>query len=124
YYQYLDAYSIEKGNPDLKPQFYNSFELNYIYKNSLSFGLYGYLYKNGFVNVVDYQDEENYNIIYESNASSGSRFGFSASIPYEVGKWWTMQFSLDAYLSGEKSEIPDYAYDGTGYGYEINMYHR
>jgi len=124
YYQYLDAYSIEKGNPDLKPQFYNSFELNYIYKNSLSFGLYGYLYKNGFVDVVDYQDEKNYNIIYESNASSGSRFGFSASIPYEVGKWWTMQFSLDAYLSGEKSEIPDYAYDGTGYGYEINMYHR
>lgn len=124
YYQYLDAYSIEKGNPDLEPQFYNSFELNYIYKNSLSFGLYGYLYKNGFVDVVDYQDEENYNIIYESNASSGSRFGFSASIPYEVGKWWTMQFSLDAYLESEKSEIPDYAYDGMGYGYEINMFHR
>ncbi|SMC45942.1 outer membrane beta-barrel protein [Moheibacter sediminis] len=124
YYQYLDAYSIEKGNPALKPEFYDSFEINYIYKNSLSFGLYGYLYKDGFVNVIDYQDSENYNIIYESNASSGSRFGFSASIPYELGKWWTMQFSLDAYLSDEKSEIPNYAYEGNGYGYEVNMYHR
>lgn len=124
YYQYLDAYSIEKGNPALKPQFYDSFELNYIYKNSFSFGLYGYLYKDGFVHVIDYQDVENYNIIYESNASNGSRFGFSASIPYEIGKWWTMQFSLDAYLSDEKSEIPDYAYEGNGYGYEINMNHR
>ncbi|MFT3901836.1 MAG: outer membrane beta-barrel family protein [Niabella sp.] len=124
YFQYLDAYSIEKGNPNLKPQFYHSFELNYIYKNALSLGLYGYLYKNGFVSVINYQDNGNYNILYESNASKGSRFGFSASIPYNVGKWWTMQYSLDAYLSSEKSEIPNYVYDGTGYGYEFNMYHR
>ena len=124
YFEYLDAYSIEKGNPNLKPQLYNSFELNYIYKNSLSFGLYGYLYKDGFLSVIDYQENENYNILYESNASKGSRFGFSTSIPHEVGKWWTMQYSLDAYLESEKSEIANYAYDGTGYGFEFNMFHR
>lgn len=124
YFQYLDAYSIEKGNPNLKPQFYHSFELNYIYKNSLSFGLYGYAYKGGFVDVISYQNTKNYNILYQSNASNGSRFGFSAIIPYEVGKWWTMQYSLDAYLQTEKSEIPNYAYSGTGYGYELNLYQR
>lgn len=124
YFQYLDAYSIEKGNPNLKPQIYHSFEFNYIYKNSLSFGLYGYLYKDGFLNVIDYQENQNYNILYESNASNGSRFGFSTSIPYKVGKWWTMQYSIDTYLSSEKSEISDYTYDGTGYGFEFNMYHR
>lgn len=124
YFEYLDAYSIEKGNPNLKPQFYHSFELNYIYKNSLSFGLYGYLYNDGFLSVIDYQKNENYNILYESNASNGSRFGFSASIPYKIGKWWTMQYSLDAYLESEKSEITNYAYDGTGHGFELNMYHR
>lgn len=124
YFQYLDAYSIERGNPNLKPQMYHSFELNYIYKNALSFGLYGYLYKDGFVDVIDYQNQENYNIIYQSNAAKGSRFGFSASVPYEIGKWWTMQFSLDAYLETERSEIPNYSYDGSGYGYEFNTYHR
>lgn len=124
YFEYLDAYSIEKGNPDLKPQLYHSFEWNYIYKNSLSLGLYGYLYKDGFVGVVNYQENENYNILYKSNASKGSRFGFSASIPHKVDKWWTMQYSIDAYLESEKSEITNYAYDGTGYGFELNMYHR
>lgn len=124
YFQYLDAYSIERGNPNLKPQMYHSFELNYIYNNALSFGLYGYLYKDGFVDVIDFQNQENYNIIYQSNAANGLRFGFSATIPYEIGKWWTMQFSLDAYLESEKSEIPNYAYDGSGYGYEFNTYHR
>lgn len=124
YFQYLDAYSIERGNPNLKPQMFHSFELNYIYKNALSFGLYGYLYQDGFVDVIDYQTPENYNIIYQSNAAKGSRFGFSASIPYEVGKWWTMQFGLDAYLENEKSEINNYSYDGNGYGYEFNTYHK
>lgn len=124
YFQYIDAYSLEKGNPNLKPQFYHSFELNYIYKNAFSFGVYGYLYKGGFVNVVSYQDNQNYNILYQSNASNGSRVGLSASIPYEVKKWWTMQYSLDAYLQAEKSEIPNYAYNGTGYGYELNWYQR
>lgn len=124
YFQYLDAYSIEKGNPNLKPQFYHSFEMNYIYKNALTFGLYGYLYKDGFINVVDYQDNENYNILYENNASNGSRFGVSTSIPNKIGKWWTMQFTMDAYHESQKSEITDYVYDGTGYGIEFNMYHR
>ncbi len=124
YVQYIDAYTLDRGNPNLKPQFYDSFELNYIYKSKLSFGLYGYLYQDGFVNVIDYQTTENYNILYESNASKGSRFGFTASIPFEVGKFWTMQFGLDAYLETEKSNIQNYAYDGTGAGYEINTYHR
>lgn len=124
YYQYLDAYSVERGNPNLKPQIYHSFELNYIFKNALSFSLYGYLYEDGFVDVIDYQNQENYNVLYESNASNGSRFGFSAGVPYQVGDWWVMQYNFDAYFTSEKSKIPNYAYNGKGYGYEFNMYHR
>jgi len=124
YYEYLDAYSIERGNPFLKPQIYHSFEINYIYKHTYSFGLYGYLYKDGFLNVIDYQKNENYNILYESNASKGSRFGFSSSITFNGGKWWEMQYNLDAYWGSEKSEIENYAYDGKSYGFELNMYHR
>lgn len=124
YFQYIDAYSVERGNPALKPQFYHSFELNYIYKNALSFSLYGYLYQGRFVSVIDYQNSKNYNILYESNAADGSRFGFSASVPYQAAKWYTMQYTLDAYLQAENSEIPAYAYNGKGYGYEVNMYHR
>lgn len=124
YFQYLDAFSIERGNPDLKPQMYHSFEANYIYKNSLSFGLFGYLYIDGFVEVLSYQKEENYNVFYTNNASTGSNFGFSASFPYEVGKWWSMQYGFNAFINKEKSEIENYTYDGSGHGYELNMYHR
>jgi len=124
YFEYLDAYSIQKGNPNLKPQMYHSFELNYIFKNSFSFGLYGNVYNDGFINVVDYQEQENYTILYKSNASKGSRYGFSASIPYKIGKWWSMQYNVDAYLTSENSSIKNYTYKGKGHGYDINTYQR
>lgn len=122
YYQYLDAYTLQTGNPALKPQYYNSFQLNYIYKSALNLSLYGYLYKDAFTQVIDYQQEQNYNITYNANAARGSRFGFSASMPYQPVKWWTMQLSLDTYLNNEKSDIQHFAYSGNGFGYDINFY--
>lgn len=122
YYQYLDAYTLQTGNPAIKPQYYNSFQLNYIYKSMLNLGLYGYLYKDGFTQVIDYQRDQNYNITYSANAAEGSRFGFSASVPYQPVKWWTIQLSLDTYLNSEKSDIENFAYNGTGFGYDINLY--
>lgn len=122
YYQYIDAYTLETGNPALKPQYYNSLQLSYIYKSALNLSLYGYLYKDGFTQVIDYQREQNYNSTYQANAAAGNRFGFSASMPYQPVTWWTMQFSLDTYLSNEKSDIENFAYNGTGWGYDINFY--
>jgi hypothetical protein len=122
YYQYIDAYTLETGNPALKPQYYHSLQLSYIYKSALNLSLYGYLYKDGFTQVIDYQREQNYNITYQANAANGNRFGFSASMPYQPVTWWTVQLSLDAYLSNEKSDIENFAYSGTGWGYDINFY--
>ena len=122
YYQYMDAYTLQTGNPALKPQYYNSLQLSYIYKSALNLSVYGYFYKDGFTQVIDYQQEHNYNITYEANAAKGSRFGFSASMPYQPVKWWTMQLSLDAYLNNEKSDIQNVAYSGTGFGYDSNFY--
>lgn len=122
YYEYIDAYTLNIGNPALKPQYYDSFELSYIYKSKLNLSLYGYLYKNGFIQVIDYQRKQNYNVTYDANAAKGNRFGFSASMPCEPFKWWTMQLSLDTYLTGEKSAIENFSYNGTGFGYDLNFY--
>ncbi len=122
YYQYMDAYTLQTGNPALKPQYYNSLQLSYVYKSALSLSLYGYLYKDGFTQVIDYQQEQNYNITYEANAATGNRFGFSASMPYEPAKGYTMQLSLDTYFTNEKSDIENFSYNGSGFGYEINFY--
>ena len=122
YYQYIDTYTIERGNPYLQPQLYHSFQLSYVYKNALSVSLYGYLYNKGFVSVIDYKENQNYNLTYQANASTGNRFGISAALPYEPFYWWTMQLSLDAAYNYEKSKITDFIYAGHGFSYDISLY--
>ena len=72
--------------------------------------------------VIDYRQEQNYNLTYMANAATGNRFGLSASMPYQPATWWTMQLSLDAYLNNEKSNVERFAYNGSGFGYDINFY--
>lgn len=124
FYEYMDAYSLETGNPNLQPRLYHSFEVDYIYRNALNISLYGYLYDNAFADVIDYQEDENYNIVYTANASKGSRFGLSASVPYEVTDSYAVQLELDAAYNSETSNIPEYSYDGSGFGYDISLYQR
>lgn len=122
YYNYIDAYTLDRGNPNLQPQLYHSFQLSYIYKSAFNLSLYGYVYDKGFTTVIDYIEAKNYNITYQANASKGNRFGISATLPYEPFEWWTMQFSLDGAYNYEKSEIPGFSYTGSGFGYDISFY--
>jgi len=122
YYNYIDAYTLDRGNPYLQPQLYHSMQLSYIYKSSLNLSLYGYIYNKGFTDVIDYLETENYNITYQANASVGNRFGLSATLPYEPYDWWTMQLSLDGAYTYDKSEIPEFSYSGTGFGYDLSLY--
>ncbi len=122
YYQYIDAYTLERGNPALRPQLYHSFQVSYVYKSALNISLYGYLYDNGFINVIDYLEAQNYNVTYKANAATGNRFGLSASLPYEPFDWWTMQLSLDANYNSERSNVQNFSYSGSGFGYEANLY--
>lgn len=124
YYNYLDAYTLERGNSYLKPQLYHSFELGYVYKSALNVNLYGYVYNNGFTSVIDYNEDDNYSIYYDANTSTGSRFGLSVSLPYKPTDWWNMQLELDANRRSQKSDIPNYTYDVTGWGYSASLYQR
>ncbi len=122
YYLYLDAYTLQKGNPALKPEYYHSFQLSYIYKSTLNLSLYGYFYDNGFTDVIAYQPDQNYNLNYKANAATGKKLGISATLPYQPTPWWSMQFNLEGTYESESSTIPGFLYQGNGFRHEINIY--
>jgi len=123
YYQYLDPYTLQKGNPALQPQFYHSFEVNYIYKNAMSASVYGNFYNDQLTSVIDYRENENYNLLFTANGATGNRLGISLNLPYEPTDWWNFQFSFDGYHTREQSQITDFSYDRSGFGYSMEMYH-
>ena len=101
---YLDQYTYEQGNPFLKPQYTNSFELSYTYNKTINVTL-GYsrttdvsaevlltdtLSKATYQTRVNLQTQNNYNI----NINS----------PYTIAKWWTGNINFNGFYLGFKSD--------------------
>ncbi|MTG98349.1 TonB-dependent receptor [Myroides albus] len=90
------------GNPELKPQFTNSVELNYTRmftnKSSVTAGVY-YRKINKEINQVIYDDPENDNpnalLMTFDNYKSNDAYGFELSANLILTPWWDMQPAID-----------------------------
>ncbi|WP_282126871.1 TonB-dependent receptor domain-containing protein [Marinifilum flexuosum] len=93
------------GNPELDPQFTNSFEFNYtkgLKKGSATIGVF-YRRVNGNISRVlnkDPQDIEKVEMSYY-NTDDNDRYGVELSANYRFFKWWSMNASSDLYIQKE-----------------------
>jgi len=93
------------GNPELMPQFTNSFEFNYtreIENGSLTFGTFYRRVNDNISRIVsiDPIDEDKVLLSY-TNYESSNRYGFEASASYKIAKWWSANASAELYLQKE-----------------------
>lgn len=102
---------VSIGNPELRPQFTNSVELNYtriLSKGTLTAGVY-YRRINDEINRVVYQDVESSNenamIMSYDNFDNNSAYGFEISANYRLTSWWDIQPALDFSSLSQKGLI-------------------
>ncbi len=93
------------GNPDLRPQFTNSFELNYTRKlknGSVTFGTFYRRVNDNITRVLntDPIDDDKIELSY-FNTESNNRFGIELSSNYKLTKWWRVNASADLYTQKE-----------------------
>ena len=93
------------GNPNLRPQFTNSFEFNYTKqyeKGSFTFGTFYRLVNDNITRILnkDPFDENNVEISY-TNAKKNDRYGLEISSNHKFANWWRMNASFDLYTQKE-----------------------
>lgn len=93
------------GNPNLEPQFTNSFEFNYtrgLKKGSATFGVFYRRVNDNISRVLnkDPLDVEKVELSYY-NTDSNDRYGVELSARYQFFKWWSMNASSDLYIQKE-----------------------
>ena len=93
------------GNSDLKPQFTNSYELNYtrqIKKGSLTLGTFYRRVNDNITRIlnVDPLDKDKVLLSY-TNTDGSNRYGVEASLNYRVANWWRINASTDLYIEEE-----------------------
>jgi outer membrane receptor protein involved in Fe transport len=99
------------GNPELRPQFTNSFELNYtrkIKKGSVSFGTFYRKVNDNITRILNTDPLDNDKVLLSfTNTDSSDRYGFEASFNYAVAKWWRINASTDLYTQNESGTAND-----------------
>ncbi|CAL1517349.1 outer membrane beta-barrel family protein [Chitinophaga sp. MM2321] len=91
---YLDRYTKEAGNPNLKPQYSNNFEVTHTFKQFLITSL-GYSHtKNMMTRIleadVDHATGDTTVLKYKFlNVAKADNFNLNVSMPLPITKWWT-----------------------------------
>lgn len=98
-----------EGNPNLVPQFTNSFELNYTRKTKMGSITSGVFYRKieDEINRVLFTNLENPNkqVLSYANFDNNNAYGIEVSGNLDFKKWWSANISLDAYQRKIKGTI-------------------
>lgn len=102
---YLDLYSYRFGNPFLKPQYTNAFEVSYAFKKKLNVTL-GYSHTNDVMTEVLLTDTARKTIfISVQNLAKQDAYNMNASYPVTITKWWNTNNNLTVFYN--RFQTPD-----------------
>jgi len=87
--EFLDRYTFEKGNPDLKPQFSHNIELSHTYNSFLTSTLNFSKTTDIIQQVMEQNEATNETYIKKANIASQTQYGFSVTAFKQFTKWWS-----------------------------------
>ena len=96
---YMDPYALDQGNPYLKPQYTNNFELGYSYKNAFSLSLSYADTKNQIVQITTQDDVTRVVTVGRGNIGRTQTYVADLSFPLTITKWWTAQSNITLFKS-------------------------
>ncbi len=95
---FSDLYTMSQGNPTLKPQYANSFEMNYGHKK-LNISI-GYIRTKDVITTTLLTDTIKKTILlYEQNLASRRTFSATISSPVNLTDWWSTNNDITIYNS-------------------------
>lgn len=94
---YIDQYTYNQGNPDLRPEYSNNLEVSYLYKKKYSLAL-GYSRTTDVISTTILQNEDKKSL-YQTilNLSSNKLFSMVLNFPLTINPWWKMNNNVSAY---------------------------
>ncbi|RYD93816.1 MAG: TonB-dependent receptor, partial [Sphingobacteriales bacterium] len=100
---YLDQYTFSEGNPFLKPQYTNSFELNYTYNKTINISL-GYSKTTDVFTEIILTDTAT-KATYQTylNFRAQNNYSININTPYTIAKWWSGNVNFTGFYNNFKT---------------------
>ena len=101
FFGFSDNRNFFSGNPDVNPEFTDSYEagwVRYFQGGSLYSGLY-YRHRTGVIERIRTVDEEGFTRIFPVNLSTENNYGFEFNLQYKFSKKWRANGNVNLYRS-------------------------
>lgn len=96
---YIDEYTYRVGNPYLKPQFVNAFELSYIFHKRYA-ATFGYSHTSDIITqVINQIDSTHATFQTQDNLSKLDNLTLTLGIPVKITKWWRTYNSIRVFYN-------------------------
>lgn len=94
---FIDRYTYQQGNPNLKPQFSHNIELSHTYKGFLTTTLNFSRTTDIIQNVIEQNEATNETFVKRANIAKQYQFGISVNASNTITKWWKSNIYVNAY---------------------------
>lgn len=106
YKYYIDNYSVQTGNPQLNPQFTNSYELGYLFKKQYNLS-FSYSHSKDVINqVIENDPSSTLMTILRKNTGQSKVYTVTIAVPVSFTKWWSSTNNL--LLTHSSSVAPEF----------------
>jgi hypothetical protein len=120
---FLDVYTYFQGNPYLKPQFTNSFQISHTYKGGFTTTL-GYSHtKDIFTQVTIQDDSTQITKATMANLDSRASYSLGISLPIPITKWWSTNNNINVVYNRFESQFLGESLDNAQVSYNFNTNH-
>ncbi|MBD0377532.1 MAG: TonB-dependent receptor family protein, partial [Flavisolibacter sp.] len=94
---FIDRYTYQQGNPNLKPQFSHNIELSHNYKGYIT-TTFNYSRTTDIIQqVIEQNAEKNETYVKQANIASQRQYGLSVSANMPITKWWTNNIYINGF---------------------------
>ncbi len=94
---FLDRYTYQQGNPNLRPQFSHNIELSNTYKNFFTTTLNYSRTTDIIQEVIEQNEEKSETYVKQSNIAKQRQFGISLNANKQITKWWTSNIYVNVF---------------------------
>ncbi|BDX38161.1 TonB-dependent receptor [Tenuifilaceae bacterium CYCD] len=120
-----DAHNVRIGNPSLKPEFIDSYELSYqknFGKNTISIDLYYRITNNKVERITSVYDAEE-QIFLNSIDNIGKDYSFGSEIMFglDLAKWWHVDLMGNLYDYKEKGDLLGESFDKNSFNWNSRL---
>ncbi len=122
--EFVDLFTFEQGNPFLNPQYTNSFELSWTYKDTYSLSL-GYSKTNDVISDVFLSDPINSTLAITSlNLAEKTSYNISLNVPIAIAEFWNTDNNFTVFQNDfETPNIMGLPFNSSQLSLQFSSYH-